>query len=274
MKVLARRAPHASTLKELSATRTAKGMTVHPNLKNPPIVEALIDVQVEQQAPLSAEELSGLRKRLQPEYPIARSVVQHSIQVSAGHGAPTASTTSIPGQGVVLVSTDGLWAARIFANRVTLSRLKGYTNWHDLFAKFCGLWSNYVGTVRPVSICRTAVRYVNRIEIELPAKVQDYFALRPELPDGPQGRDAVVAEAFMRVVLPFEPDSFAAVTWATEPSDPSSKRGTVLFDIDVFTKRPQPILPVMDSRVLDELRVIKNTIFFSSLTPSTLERYS
>ena len=117
---------------------------------------------------------------------------------------------------------------------------------------------------------RLAVRYINAIELPLAgADFDEYLTAGPRIPESlPQ----FLTSFLQRVVLPFaEVSGHAIITQALEA--PTTRGLTAVLDIDVFA---ECLIDGADPEIwskLGQLRIIKNRIFFASLTKKALESY-
>jgi len=113
--------------------------------------------------------------------------------------------------------------------------VQSYESWDVLREQGHRLWGKYVAVAAPSRVIRCALRYINRLEVQVSVDLGESFLTRPEIgADLPQLMD----EYFMRVVVPFPSGRKAVVTQASEPvtDDAASTRGLIL-DIDAFSTR-------------------------------------
>jgi uncharacterized protein (TIGR04255 family) len=153
----------------------------------------------------------------------------------------------------------------------TLNRLRSYTSWDELRPQALTLWDLYRQTSQAPPCTRIALRYINQIEVPLPAAdLREYFIAPPAIPEGsPQ----LLTEFFTRIVLT-DPVTglMVGVVQATQPSRTASV-GTVLLDIDAYRAADGGIPHNDVARTLDSLRALKNNVFFGSITETTVRRY-
>ena len=114
------------------------------------------------------------------------------------------------------------------------------------------------------------MRYINLLNLPLPLKdFKEYILTTPEIaPNLPQG----LLSFLMRLVIPDERSkSIAIVTETIEPV----KEDTVplIFDIDVFREGTfDPERPEI-WEAMEQLRQLKNEIFFNSITEKAKELF-
>jgi uncharacterized protein (TIGR04255 family) len=116
-----------------------------------------------------------------------------------------------------------------------------------------------------------AVRYINRLRLPAAADLREYLQAPPVLPTPiPQ----TVREFLTRVVV-YDADrnASAVITQALEAAlDPTV--ASVLLDIDAFREVPMPPDDTSMPRIFEQLRGLKNTVFFASITEKTVEMYA
>ncbi len=244
-------------------------MPSHRNLKNPPIVEALIDIQVEPSARASVAGLEAMRDRLQQDYPVVRGLRQMRHDVTIANGDVATATQQLA-QGFFFETADRTWVVQARRDGFAISRLAGYREWEELRQRAEHLWPIYFEAARPAAIVRMAVRYINRVEISLPTRLEDHFNLTPRIP--PQ-LPQEVGEVFNRLVFRYPDGILAAITQASESGVPGTTESAVFLDIDVFSSATFAPEGREHWACLERLRSIKNEVFFSCLTETALKRF-
>jgi uncharacterized protein (TIGR04255 family) len=238
-------------------------------LRNAPLREALIDIQLE--APLPVSFAESLAERVVPGLEKKQQIRTGHFEIKVGSEAETQAVR----KGYELIgcrfeSEDGSKVLQVHRNGITYSILRGYRDWTEIRDATHRFWQFYLEWVRdPIIVARTAVRYVNVLELPPGSELNEYLTAAPQIPkELPQTLDNFLT----RVVIPFRDDIHAIITQALEPSVPPGTN--VVLDIDVFSQRKiQGASPNLWS-LLDSFRAVKNAIFFSSVTERTLERYA
>jgi uncharacterized protein (TIGR04255 family) len=238
-------------------------------LSHAPIVEAVVDFRVLRHSAVTADHFSDLTTVIGSEY-AAKDWIQ-AIEARFGlHGGKQMEPMQVSQPlGWRYRAPEAIAQFRI--DGFTFSKLEPYTTWDAVFAEASRLWQRYVEIAAPLEVSRIAVRYINRLKLPGPATLGRYLEAPPVLPKPiPQA----VREFLTRVVVVDEARRASAIlVQALEASlDPAVV--PVLLDIDAFREgalSPQDgDIPVY----FEQLRQLKNDIFFASITEETVEMYA
>jgi uncharacterized protein (TIGR04255 family) len=231
----------------------------------PPIVEALLDVQVELAPTFPVESLAKCQQTVKGEYPQRALAQQITGQVTVGKSLSTSATAEA--EGYVFASPDKTQLFQAKKTGFTFNRLAPYPGWGPFFAEALRLWEVYRKVARPTAYKRAALRYINRFDIPgQEVKMEAYFRTYPEISrDLPQ----VMVRFFSQVSLPIE-DAQATATitqTAVEPALPG--HSSIILDIDVF--RAGELRGNELQNLFETLRIWKNKIFEACLTDASRE---
>jgi uncharacterized protein (TIGR04255 family) len=237
---------------------------------NAPATEALIDLEVDAPPGLSLVVFEQFARQIGSEYPERHERMAVSGSIVMGPAKDLAVQSSGRPDGLLLRSADGLQVVQVRFGGFTFSRLKPYQTWEALRSEARRLWTLYTAVARPLRVTRVGVRYVNRIALRLPVDLDEYISTAPRIAAAlPQSLRGL----FMRLVIPFpRHEATCIVTQLLEEID-ADGRLPYVFDIDAF----RPVMLPADAEdawtVADELRAVKNEVFFASLTPRALEMF-
>jgi uncharacterized protein (TIGR04255 family) len=201
----------------------------------------------------------------------AKKRVSAQARVEFGEKGSSVTTTLPKADGYVFAAPQENLIAQARLDGFTLSKMKPYDSWKTFCPQFVELWKRYISVARPAKITRIALRYVNVIEIPAGVDFKEYILTIPEIAPGiPQALPSFL----MRLVVPSPAGTMAIITEATSDAQPSAPGlFPLIFDIDVFRDiEMEPDDPELWTTIR-ELRSYKNTIFFKSLTPKTLEMF-
>jgi uncharacterized protein (TIGR04255 family) len=239
-------------------------MTTSRHYSRPPIVDAVIDFQVD--LPESVG-LSDLERCQDAAYPNKKT-----LTVTVDHIAPGEACSPSPASGPVgfrFISADQkqLFEARF--RGFAVHRLAPYNGWQPFRDEARRLWDIYRREARPLKVTRAALRFFNRLDLPLPVQeMKDYLRTCPEVsPDLPQ----TLADFSMQLRIPQE--DINSTLLLRESVVPSAAQGvaSVALDIDLFRTDDLP----QDEETLwaffEKLRVRKNDIFEACITDRTRE---
>ena len=150
------------------------------------------------------------------------------------------------------------------------SRLEPYPDWSSFSDEGLSLWRIFKEIAQPVQINRAGLRFINRIELppENP-RLDEYIKSAPE---PPQNLDLPFL-GFMHhetLAVPEHPYAINLIRTIQPPQGETGKGMGLIFDIDVFTIKPLDLDETGLARILEEMRWLKNKVFFGSITEKAL----
>ena len=241
-------------------------MPLGPPYSNPPIVEALLDIQVELPGGFQLESFRKCHKRVKKDFPELTQAQQLTTQFSFGPEL-SSSATARPA-GFVFKSADKKQWFQARGDGFTYNRLEKYPGWDAFVGEANRLWGEFRRVAHPVGYKRIALRYINRVDcpgqsVDLPT----YFLTNPQVgPSLPQR----MANFFFQVQLPLiDIESGAIITQTAVPS-PKPEHVSVVLDIDIFRTENLPPANELWS-LFETLRVWKNKVFEGCITNATRE---
>jgi uncharacterized protein (TIGR04255 family) len=241
------------------------------HLARAPIVEAVIDLRVLPRDGIAADHFSSLGSRVGQQYnpPSLMRSVQARFGIEGGRAVVPTQVEAADGW--LYHSQTQRTVVQFRVNGFTFSKLEPYTTWEEVFGEARRLWSIYVQVAQPRQVSRLAVRYINRLRLPAPADLGEYLSAPPVLPQSIPQR---MRDFLTRVVVDAPERNLSAVlTQASETPLDDRSAIQVLLDIDAFR---EPAMPADDpslSEIFEQLRTLKNEIFFASVTERTVGMY-
>lgn len=239
-------------------------MATPRHLSHAPITEAIIDCRIKAPARFNVDSFHALKANVGGDYPRVEEQRGFEAEVRIEQGQLSQSAKQRGLVGLIFRSKSGENVSQFRIDGFTFSRLRPYTSWEQIFPEAFRLWKMYLDVVAPEFITRIAVRYINRLRIPLP--VGDFSEYLCSPPVVPPELPRQVATFLTRIVIPasdFSAD--AAITQALErPADPSFV--TIILDIDVYRRKQFEVDDEKIRSEFEELRQLKNRIFFNSIT--------
>lgn len=241
----------------------------YPRLLRPPLREALIDIRLADTLP--ANFIEKLPKLDLAGFARLGEIREGAFQLEVpADKAPQATVTSSDLLGRRFDNANRSQAVQFRRNGMTLSILKDYGNWETLRDGARGFWQRFLDLSGPTRVGRLAVRYINVTDVPFGEDFDNYLTAMPRIPKGlPQ----LLNSFFQRIAVPFSEDEALAIITQALELPPKEERSSVVLDIDVSS---QVSMGGNDPGIwdkLERLRIIKNRIFFSSLTERALEAY-
>jgi uncharacterized protein (TIGR04255 family) len=237
------------------------------HLSKAPIVEGLIDLRIDRSPALTLDALKAACDELAPQFPSKEELRAFSGQITFSPESGTNVSAKAPASfGFKLTSTDQKWVAQFRLDGFTLSRLQPYTSWEELKSKAIELWNIYRAIAEPQKIVRVASRFINCIHIPFGELFDKTFTTTFSIPSAlPQ----TVVGFLLRIVIPFENEE----SWAIVTQSLSEGSQDCTFDLDAFAVTQDGFSESEAWIKLEQLRGVKNRLFFESLTPDVLERF-
>jgi len=252
----------------------SKIMVDQRHLANAPIKEALIDLRVALPQDTDIEQLEAVHKAIGEQFPVKKIIIEgrFGIRFDPENCVQAEATADHTKLGFRYETTSGDQVVQFGMNGFTYSQLKPYTNWEDMRTSAKSLWQIYLKAASPLKVTRVATRFVNLIHIPIPVDgFHDYLTEPPRIPKTlPQG----LASYLTRIVLPV-PDihATAIITQALEPTSLETESIPILLDIDTFLDQSFDAEDAAIWNRLEDLRKLKNKIFFASITQKTMDLF-
>lgn len=244
------------------------------HLSKSPISEALIDLKVEfDELPVRGQ-FDPLAAALAAKYPGREEKRKHETKLEISPAGVKSEILELGFVGIFSSSQDAKTLIQSRVDGFTINRLAPYSTWAELLPEALSAWEHYAAALRPKSVSRAAVRYIN--QLRLPFKHGDEFkrflTVPPEIPPSlPQHVSDFLTRTVTHESETETPGAVIAVTQRLQyAGDP--EKSLFVLDIDVF--RPDAALdlavePVRDT--LEHLHALAERVFFEMLTEEALE---
>jgi uncharacterized protein (TIGR04255 family) len=240
------------------------------HLTKAPIVEAVLDIRVKVGEGVRVDAFDAFYKQVSEQYPDKKERHKWEGKLEFKKGVSPISSSAEEIDGYIFHSADRKQIVQARMDGFTFSRLKPYETWESFRDEAHRLWQIYKDIASP-EITRVALRYINKLEIPFPIKdFNEYLMAAPVVPDGlPQG----VSSFLTRVVI-HEPDinASAIITQAMEQIV-NPEILPLILDIDAFRQTTNGIQEEDAWNLLEQLRHLKNRIFFKSITQKAKELF-
>jgi len=239
-----------------------------PHLRNAPIVEAALDIRVVPSVKWDETSLqSELKKRI-PDFPKVELVRQARYQLPIGRQENSPTVEDLGCVGFKVHSSDNLHIAQFNKEAFVFSRLKPYENWEQLSGEALRLWAIYRELLKPKEVTRIGLRFINSIAIKQEkVELADYYKYPPK---PLEELNWTLTGYLHHDVIQVPETAYRVNLIKTVKNDVPEEIGLIL-DIDVFMQNKFEYNEQRIKACLEEMRWVKNKIFFSSMTEKALE---
>lgn len=244
----------------------------HRVLSKPPITEALIDIRIEPEGDVEASTFCVDPTRLPGEF-VAREeqqLFQGRFAVHEGSLVPP-ETADLGVRGYIYKSRDGFDIGQFRVDGFTYNRLAPYTGWESVRTLALDLWQFYRELAGQAQASRIALRYINRMGLHGETDLELWLSSPPRAPTEVPGTLA----GFLTRTQTQEPDEgWCSNVVTTLEGTPGSEISAIILDIDVYKATVEASEAEAVGDVLDELRKMKNALFFGLITQRAAQEYS
>lgn len=246
-------------------------MGQYPTLSSPPIKEAVIDIRIIPPDEFDVNVIKSLVDQLVNEYPKAETSMKSDVKFGFNKGRQLVEADNVETIGYRMWSKDQTQVVVMTSEGFTISQLAPYTGWDKFEAASKRLWNEYLNVVKPSSITRLAVRYINKLDMkQTQVDLADVLTAPPALPGDLESN----LENFLnRVVIRDSKSDIRAIVTQTPSESIESKYPSIILDIDVFLLNGDGIDGSEIWTIINKLRLFKNDIFFKSITDNHMEAY-
>jgi uncharacterized protein (TIGR04255 family) len=264
-------------------------------LRNPPIVEAVLDIDCEFLPNFQLREAEpAVRTLFEPTYPTFRPLFAHQLRVQVG------ATDNIPApqidiQAYQFLREEGRQLVQARQGGFSFNRLAPYSSLDDYLPEIERTWRLYLSLIPIAKVRAVRLRYINRLLLpnteEGKVNLDVYLKIGPRSPDekvllltgfttqvsaletetGELVNLVLVAEPHAKDHLPVILDNTAARDIAVTRGIAAEGRLTVIEDALLAALEKGEWGQI--SSTIASLRRLKNRVFVNTLTPECLKMY-
>jgi uncharacterized protein (TIGR04255 family) len=242
----------------------------HPILKNPPIVEAIIDIRVSPVVAIDENKIFEIVSSMGTQYQSIAPLPMRDFKFTVRQASLERTETT---RGYIIQSLDGVNKSQFRIDGFTFNRLPPYTNWEEINQDAKTLWNLYKTKFSPKQISRIAVRYINQMQFDTDIEgIGQYLTTPPKLHEK---FELTTKSVFMRATIEDVDKQMAATITQEINQNDSIGITVVILDIDAFSLRKFSIAnEEMIWKNFEQLREMKNDIFYRSVTQSAIEFFN
>ena len=172
------------------------------NFSNAPITEAILDIKAKLPDGVGLNIFNEFQENIKDRYKDRKT--KHSFEAefrfSPGKDEATPIIPKEKIEGYLFHSNNENKIVQAKLDGFTFNKLKPYENWEKFHSEARELWELFSKIVKPISVDRIALRYINRIEIPFPFDdFSEYILTNPQIaPELPQS----LSHFLMRIEIP------------------------------------------------------------------------
>lgn len=240
-----------------------------------PIIEAIIDLRVVARPGLTTEDLLHLQELIVDEYPSREEEHTFSEEVlfqNPGKSPKTESAHQVTG--FRFFSEDQRRSLLARPDQFVFSIRAPYDNWEEFRNEAHSLWGIYCEVAGPTEVTRSALRYINRIDIPSTndfVRLEKYLKTYPEAP-GESLDMSMMAGFFMQLQLWQQDLECWLIVNEAPDVPPMENMLSIRLDFDLFREAFDKPWNVKDGSAwdfLEDLHTRKNEVFEASITEET-----
>lgn len=242
----------------------------YPKLRNPPIVEAIVDFDCDVPPDKTLKTLEQAAKdTFHERYPDALPRYLQEVLVTADQQRLQRSLMAW-----MFRAQDGKQLVQVRQSGLSFNRLEPYPGFDACLPDIEAAWLRYRELVQPITLREIRLRYINRIVLsmdEIEKKKLDYFLA---IETAPPEETRLVRSGFLTQYVASDPETHLQATVVLASQAPEGRQRPIMFDNTVVaTGERDPSDWGELTAVLKLLRELKNRIFFKTVKPPCLEQF-
>lgn len=240
----------------------------HQQLENAPVVLAILEIRYNLPAEFEVNNLAKSNKALLEIFSITQKRVVGNISFENSAEGTRASINPVV-DGFIYVSEDKKRNLTLSLNSFNFQQHGKYTTWDDFISSAKKSWHLFYKNIIGAQITGISIRYINKIEItELTDDPTEFF--NTGLVFTSEAKPTNVGSYLIKYIdVIKEKGIHSIVTQSLEQGD--GKVLPFMFDIDVHNNKSLDLFDESIWLLFEELRSIKNDIFFNNITEKTIQ---
>jgi uncharacterized protein (TIGR04255 family) len=245
-----------------------------PQIRNPPIVEAVLDIDCDFPPGLDFAAMeTALRARFESEYPKPQTYFAQHYSLPIGGDVSQGISHPVVIQAYRFLSEDEKQIVQARVNGFSFNRLAPYTSLDDYLPEIERTWGLFFDLLAPVRIRVIRLRYINRILLPMASgkvNLDEFLKVGPRLPS----EDALTLSSFFIQEAASENDTGHQISLVLAAQEPENERLPIILDITAASLAAgesgawTEIVPLIRS-----LRSLKNRLFIDTLAPRCIELF-
>ncbi|HMQ03633.1 MAG TPA: TIGR04255 family protein [Pyrinomonadaceae bacterium] len=244
------------------------------NLKKPPIIEAVLDIDCELPPNLDIMKVQKLAsKELAKSYPKMRPTFlqDHTVKATPTNEVEYSLKSEI--NGFQFLKNDGRQVVQFRKQGFSFNRLEPYTNLDSYLPQIKKQWLNYLRMAEPIKISAIRLRYINRILLPLvngEVNLDEYIINGPRLADN----ERLSLVGFLDQYTAVDKKTGHQMSSVLTLQPIADQTLPLIFDNGVVSSKSVSIENWNEIRsIILELRELKNHIFKRTVTKRCLNLF-
>ncbi len=195
--------------------------------KNPPVIEALCEFRFKDN-PWNIMYPGEIYREVKNDYPVVKQMNFQTLQPDGGLFIENR---------LQFVKEDSSGIIQITDLLLSIHVLKTYKSWKDFYPEIKKIFNIYSNISNPKKLSHIALRYVNKINIEMESEsieLKDYFDFYPFMGNN---LPKTHGQFSLNVVTPYENGQDFLKLGQKTPPFTKEKLLTVILDLDYFSNR-------------------------------------
>lgn len=251
-------------------------ITVLPTLRNPPIVEAVLDIECDFESGFALTKIEAAsRDALRSTYPKLQTqfLQEFKLEARADGTASAEQPLNSTIQAFQFRDASERQIVQFRTGGYSFNRLTPYSSFDDYIFEIRRTWGIYLDIARPVQVRGVQLRYINRIHLPLidgSVDLDEYFKNGPKLPDDM----GLTFAGFLQQNQAIEPNTGFLVNTVLTAQDVKESKLSVIFDNSVKSPKTLDVSDWASIELsLQSLRNLKNRVFINTLTEKCLHLF-
>lgn len=245
-------------------------------LDNPPIVEAVLDIECDLPANFKPKNIeSAARKKWAKSYPKFRPqyLQEHRFEMTQPDEMPEISIKTGIVQALQFLKNDEKQLVQIRAQGFSFNRLAPYTSLDDYLPQIKSAWLAYIQLAKPIQIRMLRLRYINRFSLPFEnqrIELDDYLKNAPR----PADEMRMLLSAFVNQYSAIDISTGHQLVSVLTTQPPANDELPLIFDNTVIVQEHIETgnWSYIRGKIL-EMRELKNLIFRNTLKEKCLNRF-
>jgi uncharacterized protein (TIGR04255 family) len=242
------------------------------NLANPPVIMAIFQIKFTSQKSNFLSDLVKNDTKIKKQFPLRKENVHANIDMPS---TIALGISTIKGKAdtkinsYIYFSENQKKKLMIEENSVTFVSEEKYFGWNVFKNEAINTLNNFINDLQTTNIERISIRFINKFSFDNFDNPLDYFNTQISTSSDNAMRYPVSNYAFKYTITVPEQNIYAIVNQSLQPSNTNKKE--YILDIDVLDNSNLIFNINSINQCLEELREVKNTIFFENITQQTID---